>query len=202
MDLPQAPQFKFSVGSKTPPLPGYTGIAPGASMTVTPPPATKAGGQAVGTAMPLDAAGQIALQQAAAARQAYLSSVNQNRELTNQNYQEQSHDLRAQHPLDQASVNDSYGSSGLGFSSGYGIANGQLADVYNKDTDRLALARADALAQDKLNRENYLNSYRVDLAGIRQAAADRLSGNAGHLHLGKPTSSGLTLAQILQGIGG
>lgn len=154
-------------------------------------PATKS------SSMPLDATGQIALQQAAAARSSYLDQIQQQQEQEESNYQDQLHDMNLQHPIDVRDLLNNYSGRGMAFSSGYGDAAGQLANTYGTNLSRLAAARSQALGGFASDKSDYNKEYGVDLSGIRQAAADRLAANAASL--GLSSTKGKTITQLLEG---
>lgn len=176
---------------------GHTGPN---GVVIPPHPGLGGGHGGVGpTGMPLDSAASIALQQAAAARQTFLDQLGLQHQQIVQNYGDQLEDMNKQQPIDQATLNSGYGSRGLGFSSGYGIANGRLADAYFTNQSRLSQAEQDALNQLRTERLDYRHEYNTNLSAIRQAAADRLSALAGTLGLGRPTQNAGALANQLNG---
>jgi hypothetical protein len=140
-------------------------------------------------ALPYDESYYSAVNQAQAGRDSFLRSLRNARLEGNQSYHQQMSDLNQQHPYDIGTLNSNFGSSGMGFSSGYGNALGRLQDVFEKNTDRLRQAHLDAIRDIRTNRQNYMGEYRANLAALRQAAADRLAANAGTLGLGKASDA-------------
>lgn len=147
-------------------------------------PGFQRGGPYDGIGVPTDEQGQLLFRQAAAARAAYDQQLDQQIHGIKTNYGDQLVDQNTQHPLDIGAINNNYGSSGLGFSSGYGNAQQQLAHTYQTNLDRLTSAKADTLNTIRQNRGSYAHYYDLNLEAIRQAAIDRLSASAGTLGLG------------------
>lgn len=157
------------------------------------------GGSGGLTGMPLDAEGRIALQQAAAARNAYMQSlVQQHQQLLGQ-YGTQLHSYTEQHPIDERSLLDQYAGNGMAFSSGYGVSEGQLGQRYKDALAALLQTRTEGVNQLQSERSTYNKEYGTDLDAIRQAAAERLVANKQTLGLANGTTNPKKLAQLLNG---
>jgi hypothetical protein len=154
-----------------------------------------------GSGMPLDTSAQIAESQAKAAKHTFMRNLELQQQGIKSNYGDQLHDFRVQHPYDIGTVDSNFGGRGLGFSSGFGQAQEDLGKQYKLATGRLGDAKAQALAQVHADRQDYQREYLLQREAIRQAAADRLSANAGHLGLGKPTGNAKKQAADLNGNG-
>lgn len=191
---------------KAPPSSMVSSVPSGGTPTPNKPAAPNKNNQVVagkpgslGTGMPLDESAQIALQQAALARAAYMHQLRLQGITTGQEYSNEMQDLNTQHPIDESTLNSNYGSRGLGFSSGSNNANQQLQTVYGTNVARLDQAHQDALQQLLTDRSDYQNSYLANQAAIREAAADRLSAVAGSLGLHKPVKNVQELINLLNG---
>lgn len=151
------------------------------------------------TGIPLDAEGRIALQQAAAARNTYMQSLVQQQQQLNQNYGTQLHSYTEQHPLDVSAQTNQYAGSGLGFSSGFGNAQGLLNQKYKDALASLLQTKTQGTSQIGSERQTYNQEYGTDLDAIRQAAADRLVANKQTLGLATGTTNPSKIAQLLNG---
>lgn len=137
--------------------------------------ATQSGGGS--TNSPIDAAGRMALRQAAAARAAQMQQYGEQTQAINTNYGDQLHDFNVQHPIDLRTLLSGYAGNGMAFSSGYGNAEGNLNQKYNTDLSRLAIAKSQGLGNITGEESAYGQQYATALQSIRQAAAERIAAS-------------------------
>lgn len=152
------------------------------------------------TAIPLDAEGRIALQQAAAARNTYLNQLLQQHQADQLSYGQTLHSYQEQHPLDEATLGGQEAGNGMLFSTGYGQQLGLLNQKYNETLGNLGTNEAQSISQLKQDRNQYNQEYGTDVNAIQEAAAQRLAANKATLGLTKGgTLTSKQLSKLLNG---
>lgn len=155
----------------------------------------------MGKGMPIDPTGSIDLTGLAQQRLNFLDQYNQQLSDLNRNYMVTRRRTMQQEPYAVRGILDNYAGRGMAFSSGQAVAQGRELQNYNQGLGDLNYQHTLGLQNLANQRLAFMRTYRNQQQAIRQAAADRLSAQAGSLGLynsNKPLSA-KQLAQILAG---